>query len=91
MQAQRWSVKALAAELGIERPTLSSYLTGRRKITGDIYVSLVKTLKVHPAVFLGPEDYESAIIEMAAAFGLDTNGMEALGRPRFPELEGSSA
>ena len=87
MQAQRWNVTSLAAHLGIDRSTLSSYLTGRRRVTGDIYKGLVLTLKVHPAVFLGPEDYKTAIVQMAGAFGLAVADLDQLGDPRFPELD----
>lgn len=82
MQAQRWTTTALAEELEIDRATLSSYLTGRRRVPGAVLVGLQQALNVNPYTLLGPEDPEQAIVDLVEAFAVDPERFQSFDVPR---------
>ncbi|MEM7096146.1 MAG: helix-turn-helix transcriptional regulator [Actinomycetota bacterium] len=85
-KAQGRTATWVAEQLGIDRATYSSYETGRRECPGPIYANLVRLFNVHPMVFIGAEDPEAAIIEAAAALGIDPARFGELHAERFPDF-----
>lgn len=82
MDAQRWTVTALAKELGLDRATLSSYLTGRRSVPADLFPPLQKVLNVNPYALLGPENPQVAVAELVAQYGVSLKTLDQMDVPR---------
>lgn len=82
MSAQRWSVTALAKEIGVERAALSSYISGRRSVPAEIFPAIARTLKVNPYVLVGHPDPAVAVAELIAMYGYDADTLADLGVDR---------
>lgn len=84
-QAQGRTYRWIADQCDIDPPTLTRILKGQRPCPGPVYAELVRIFNVHPAVFLGAEDPEAALVDAAHALGITPDRFAELSRARFPE------
>jgi len=89
-EAQGCSYRSMAQAAGIDPGHMTRIMQGKRPCAGHVYAALVRLLNVHPMVFVGPEDPEASLVEVAEALGIGPEKFASLHRDRFPELADAS-